>query len=499
MKKKLVITAIVVVIILYMVIDVAVTTSSAKEYVIPEGYQEITDIEGVSFYVDTRLLDMATAIMQITEESGLDSATYYVYKNGTDRYILFNLNKMVIIAQKGTNFFFSNAEDMEHALENSSVCNIWFSKSEKKLQIEELENGYSAEVNAAISITRNLYDDFCGKLVTVEHENEEWSIFVGVPGTAYKDVSEADQRLISNIAESLHLTKDVESTANTQEHQTEKADKNDSAEKEVNDKKEIKESKDKEDVKTESADKHEAESKETDIKKTQDSEEMVKEEVKVQEKEMEENSKQEIPEAKEENDIEKKDKEKELQEPTTQENTIAAKSNQKKQQSEDGKAIKSDIYSMLDIGDSGILSALDYENREYGEPIIKITGIYRGQKAIEMIKANLTEYKYFPAKDGCAYQVVTYDIDYSQCEGKPYVNIKICGLDGTALKFRGVQYTKRTHDIFSKAKQEQNWVKGNICYYEVPNGCKEYVLECGDGTIHSDDSIKSAYYHISEK
>lgn len=504
------------VILVFMLGNVIVKSAGRNSTEIKEGYTEITDVEGISFYVDDRLLDMATAITQISDEAGLDSSTYYVYKDGSTRYILFNLNKLVVMVQKGTSFHFEEAENYEKALESSNICNIWFSKEGKSLDITEGKDKYVATVNAAITITRTLYDDFTGKLVTISSNGEEWGIFVGVPGTNYSAVSSIDKEIIETMAESIHTveTSDTETPTNIEqqpeERTTTETETIESASMETTISEEYTEvyetSSTPESIITEPTTESEnslSEEPETNTEEVQSEQEtnvdtisvIISGETGIIEQEQEEISEQETIEPPE------NDNEQEVQNPKetiTEMNLIEAPSQQKEKVSSDGFVYVSDIYSMLDIGDSAIITGIDYKSKNYEEPVIRLTEIYSGYEATQLLKEVLGS-NYAEPKAGCSWNVVRYDVDYSNCIGKPYVNIKLRGMDGTVLKYRGVKYSKKTHDIFTEVYIEGNWNVGYLCYYEVPNGCKEYVLECGEGTIEKSKEIKAAYYAIKNE
>ena len=68
-----------------------------------------------------------------------------------------------------------------------------------------------------------------------------------------------------------------------------------------------------------------------------------------------------------------------------------------------------------------------------------------------------------------------------------YINVKLKGLDGENLRFRGIEYSQRCFDI--QISQNEFY-----SYYAIPNGCPEYALEIGEGTINN--SLESGYYHI---
>lgn len=109
---------------------------------------------------------------------------------------------------------------------------------------------------------------------------------------------------------------------------------------------------------------------------------------------------------------------------------------------------------------------------------ITVEQLYTGEDAIDIIKAYCNSgksmRKYMEAPEGFSWHVIKYSLSQSQKD--LYTNIKIEGLDGNRLVYHGVSCTSRTYDII------YDWNKKNdlYCYYAVPNGCKEYMLECGN-------------------
>ena len=84
--------------------------------------------------------------------------------------------------------------------------------------------------------------------------------------------------------------------------------------------------------------------------------------------------------------------------------------------------------------------------------------------------------------------MVHYVVDDSGCNGHGYVNVKLRGMDGENLKFRGIAYSQRTYDISVSDTEFYS-------FYAVPNGCREYVLEIGEGAGKS-EGVVSAYYVV---
>ncbi len=173
--------------------------------VVKEGYEEVTAIPGVSFQINRAFISQATAVTQISEDANFLRGDYYSYKDGKNKYILFNLQQLVVAAERGTSFHFSE-DNSESALDKSNVMGIWFTKSGKKFNSEYAKGRSESIVNAGVVITNDLFADFSGKLVTLEDGEEEWSIFVGVPGTNYKNLSKEAKSGIDAIVNSFVLS-----------------------------------------------------------------------------------------------------------------------------------------------------------------------------------------------------------------------------------------------------------------------------------------------------
>ena len=163
------------------------------------GYTQIDAVQGVSFFVNSRFVDKATAITQVSDSVSFQKNQYYSYKNGIDKYLLFNMEEIIVAVEKGTDFWISEATDKPFALQNASLLNIWFTQGSKKFD-SQTEDGITTTIaNAGVSINDKTYGDFCGKLVNINKDGEEWSIYVGVPGERYDKLSDASQDGIESI------------------------------------------------------------------------------------------------------------------------------------------------------------------------------------------------------------------------------------------------------------------------------------------------------------
>jgi len=383
-----------------------------------DGYVKIDTLNGVEFCVNSNVLNKATAVTQISNKVNFMTNLYYVYKD-TDRYLLFNMNGLVVIAEKGTHFNFGSATAPQEAVKKGRLCGIGFDVAPGGLNFKSSDNKYFCEVSAEVTITNTLYNDFYGYLCVVTQNNEEWAIFAGVTGNL-NFINEDTREQLEYMASSIRTT--VSYTAEKNPFYAIDID-----------------TYNKEDVTFLQPNKNESDK--TNIGMDMNNQEVLIKEV--------------------------------------------------------GKAYTSNIYSLLSIGDKGVLNAINQISTQFDEIIIDITDIKIENEAESYIETLMGD-DYIPPAEGCRYHMITYDL-YSITDTElPYVNIKLRGLDGNNLVYRGIKYSKKTCDAFDNVKNMGKKNEGYICYYEIPNGCFEYVLECGDATI-SIDEIISAYYHIKTK
>lgn len=452
-----------------------------------ENFQSIHYVDGIAFSVAQNFMSKATAISALSEGMDISRDSYYMYKNDGTQYMLFCVNEIVIAAQKGTRFNFAQAEDKIAALGNSSVMNIWFEKSYKKAKVDEISETLSVvPVNAGVVFTNEVYSDYCGELAVYNDGSEEWSLFVGVPGNRFDKLEGDVQDFVESMAKSIEPSEVVAEKEETYAVSL----TNDSTEQEV--------------VETIAPEVVETEPEITEIEyeDDEDTPEVETSEATPTPSESSDDAVSEDGVVTIGNEVESF--EDEIKKNTTfikksslnlnNQNTIAQK--------DDGRAYSSNIYSLLHLGDSGIITEMDVDSNEYMQPIIKIEELYTGQEAVDIIKnycnSGMARYEYFNPPETSTWHVIKYRLNYSKCAAMPYINIKIKGMDGDVLKYRGVQYTPRTRDIAYKTQKVGDWYTDILCYYEVPNGCKEYVLECGSGTIENRDTtqLRAAYYYI---
>lgn len=462
LRNKRNLIGIVIVVLIFMVIT---TTFKSVETKTPsrEGYKTITDVPGVEFAVKKELFETATAVMEISKNIEFLNYQTYSYKNGEDTYLLFNMNSYIVIAKKGTSFHFEQT-GVEESLQNNSLNGIWFSASGKDAVKESSPDKYVIRVDAQVVINNGLYNDFTGNLVTLLKDDEEWTLFAGVTA-ANKESADIMDYISQTFAfsEEIPVTKencvvdeDGFLTVIEEESQTDTSQEEDAVQ----------------------------------VTETEVSAEETTPDV------MEETSASEesIPaiEVKEPEEVIDEEKSTEINRKTT----LTAINNQSIHEYSTAEVYTSSVYSMLDVGYSGYMSLQN--ERGYQNAYIKTTRLYSAEETKKIIeeycRSGDSYYKEFTAPEGTHFEAIAYDVNYLG-EPEAYVNIKLCGMDGEDLNYRGIHYSHMTYDIINQVSEKDGWRTGYICFYAVPNGCKEYALKCGEG---DNTTSYAAYYRIGE-
>jgi hypothetical protein len=154
----------------------------------------------------------------------------------------------------------------------------------------------------------------------------------------------------------------------------------------------------------------------------------------------------------------------------------------------------SSVFEPLSVGEWGIASAFTVDNDKTIMGV-SINKIYTDEEALGLIK------KYggrkTAANEGTSFVVVEYETTKSIEDA--YLNVRVCGLDGNRLVLDGKSYTTRTYDLdgteaVGSGYDVVTWIH-KYAYYEVPNGCKEYMLVFGEN-IKEIDNVPQAIFLI---
>ncbi len=445
-------------------------------------YKTITDIPGISFAIPSSV-STATAINRITSDMEFDSSTTYSYKDGASTFIVFNMENIVILVEKGTDFGFdliSEDGDKSEGLNNSPVINTWLSYSGKSFSYEEgLSDGVYkliADVKAEVSITTRVFGDFTGKLAVVTDGTTEYALFIGAPDDVYEQLSGDGINIIDTVAKSLKMTY-VEEREESDETVSESS--------------------------TESTSEviSETDTELEDSSETEDTESTVEVSVEEQNNDGSEESTIEV-------SVSESIEETEETEEKAEETVESADDGSLNLDNQNNTAVEADgsyysnVYSALRVGDSGKFITSN-DSADYQQAVITITKHYGQDEAATLIKKYCTQgktgYEYVEAPEGTHWEAVEYSLDKTGVEGEIYANIKFTGLDGEKLYFKGIGYSTRTYDITANVNVNENVETGYICYYAVPNGCDEYMLVVGDSTENKGFSVYDAYYAIESE
>lgn len=166
----------------------------------------ITSVEGVSFDIPTSFFNIATPISEIADSIDYRNGTY-VWQTDSSKYLFFNINQIVITVDNNTTFDMKNAKDKEQALASQDINNSWLKKCGDKFtyQTDTTNDAYKimATVASETTIINSLYGDFVGKFVSIQKNDHECSMFIGVPGSSYDEVPDNQKEVIEQIAKSL--------------------------------------------------------------------------------------------------------------------------------------------------------------------------------------------------------------------------------------------------------------------------------------------------------
>lgn len=491
LKYKKIILGIVAAIIVVVLI-VAAGSKSQSNAVKEGNYKTITDVDGVKFAIDRKSIDESTAVLEITDRIDFLYNLTYSYRNGEDMFLMFSIEQNIVVVKKGTNFNFAQ-NGIEESLAANSLNGIWFTVDGKTPKPPKEGEKFTVDVEGQVVITNGIYNDFYGKLTTITHEGTEWSMFVGADAR-YKEILAPT---IEYVTESFVLFEREETNTSNYE-----VSLDDGSFAMVEEKEPITITPAEPEDTAYETKLDDNMPKETipmvDNKETTPEETFpAPDEDTGLETVIPNNEETEVPVIEEPIDTAPPENEntEESSNKPLEEERFSVDNNQANITIDNSSAYTSSVYFMLNVGNMGYMDVYSEETCALEGAFIKPTRVLSAEetkKAIEdYCKSGKSYYTEMKAPDGCHFEGIEYDVKYSS--GAGYTDIRLCGFDGEKLRHRGIAYSQRTYDILSDTIKD-GWHCGNICFYIVPNGCKEYAIKCGDGDEQS--GSYRAYFHI---
>ncbi len=484
-----------------------------------DGFTQITSVDGISFDVVADVARNATAVTNISEEMAFEPDQTYAFKDGEEEYFLFRIDSIVCVAQKGTSFGLYEAENKLEAVRTGNILGIYFTSPAKKLDfVENEKNGeykLVATVTAQVALTSELYNDFAGRLAYLYDGEEEWTLFVGTIGEDFEDFNADTKEVITYMAASMKLHEMPEREAEPEPAVMLGGDHELSSNMEpqaISDNTVSSNSINESGVPVDEG--HPESEEETgDYYVVEAAGSAGQEEEPVAEK-TEEVMEEEEPEALGEvtvvaggalqtDDSEVVDENEsdgsvpEIQIPVQAlQRGVIRLDNQRNTVRNDDTVYYSDIYDLLDIGKWAYASILLPDASGYQTVEIKIDKVCTGAEAEKVIenasRSGAMAGSLFEPPEGCTFHAIHYTAVFPSGNASGYINVKLRGMDGENLRFRGISYTQRTYDI--KVSDTEFYA-----FYAVPNGCKEYVIEVGEGTGENiQKDVMPAYYRYRE-
>lgn len=205
--KKYIITScfailflIIICIVMYLSKDSVSVTENIKNQ-----YQEIHDIDGVSFLISKEVIQNSVPLSKLSKDAKYKSNYYYIYSEQPSNYMLFKVNGLLVAVQKETNFNFQAADRPLYAL-NKSVMGLSFKGDASLLDYKSDSSGKTVlNVTTKIAFNTEQTAEYSGKLIVLNQDSEEWAMFVGFPGKTYTDLNRLSKMEIERISESFSL------------------------------------------------------------------------------------------------------------------------------------------------------------------------------------------------------------------------------------------------------------------------------------------------------
>ena len=485
-KKRIRITA--------LMMSVALVFTGCKSSVYENSksdYTPVTTVKAANFEVPSNLLLEATAISSISKSEEYNGM--YVYKDGESKYILFN-TKSIVVACGPTEFNFKGNEN-EETLASKSVEGVWMSSDSFDYSSDDSDGIYKIIVNdvtAEFALTPTQYCNMKGYFASVTDGSTEYSIFAGA--VTDDDMTKDQETILKHIVKSFKFdTEGAEEISNESKAEDEKEDTPE--DNPSNEAVEVTESNsDALSAETINEDVSEPSDTENDDTKDELEEDLdVSVEANLEEDSSEGNEDDSTEEASQDKTGEAADEKEDIQDETSEETEADEITEESSTDENDDfetaveddtwevvelKPVESTVYKPLSVGKWGIASGYDVD----GNPItidVRVDNIITGDDAKTLIKQYKGKYK--QPKEGTSFVVVEYSTNVSAENG--YVDLRFCGVDGERLKLRGISYTTRSYDLYNSEELGTQYdvptFTHRYAYYEVPTGCKEYMLVFG--------------------
>lgn len=421
------------------------------------NYLEVKSVPGVKFEVNKDLSDYATAVMEVSKDIDFVKNASYSYGNGEDTYMLFNMSQYIVIVKKGTNFALDTTS-AEDSLKNNSLNGIWF---KKKGGMSSSDGKWVIDVTAQVVITNQIYNDFTGKLAVVKNGDTEWGMFVGAVNANDATLSDMAKYTAGTFA---YYAGTEKASHTVYEIDTEKEGKPELV----------------------------AMSEQTPEPTPEATPEPTEESSETQDP----GQTTEPIETAGPDDGTTEESTAPAEEKTEEHGVLVAKDNQKSYSYADDKAYTSSVYNMLTAGKIGYASAVNQSTGEFDDVFVRVTSYNDEETTKELIAAHVRSgnayYETAEAPMGTHWESVTYDVK-QDAGTSHYMDVRMVGLDGEKLKYRGIAYSPRSYDITDNVFVSGEWEKGYMSFFAVPNGCSDYAVACGDSV--GEFGFK-AYYRV---
>lgn len=133
------------------------------------------------------------------QEKDVQEEIMYSYSDGDDHFTFLNKDKLFVAGQKHTAFVLNNTQNIEKTLAKNAIVDMYFTLSTDTLESDIVDRVTMTKVSTVVSMDDKEYGDYCGKLVNIWDGQEEWSLFVGVPGKLYDELSQKEIRELERI------------------------------------------------------------------------------------------------------------------------------------------------------------------------------------------------------------------------------------------------------------------------------------------------------------